>query len=194
MAKTYAGVGSRDTPQDMLDLMYRMAKVLCDLGWVGNSGEAPGADWYFHEGARVSRNYGPGMFNAIIPWNGFKTQNEVKVYEKPGNNIYVMDNYRRKKAEVLGIGARKTLAGLNTPGKVALHARNAMQVLGMDLRSPIKFLVCWAKPVGKEGKVSGGTNTAVALALHFGIDVINLATPHGLGRALAFLEEYEEVA
>lgn len=194
MAKTYAGVGSRDTPQDMLDLMYRMAKVLCDLGWIGNSGEAPGADWYFHQGAKASSNYGPGAFNAIIPWNGFKSQNEVKVYQHEGNNIYVMPRRRSKRAEMLGIGARGTYAGLNTPGKIALHSRNAMQVLGMDLMSPVKFLICWAKPVGNKGKVSGGTNTAVALALHFGIDVINLATPNGLNRAMTFLEEYEEVA
>jgi hypothetical protein len=74
-----------------------------------------------------------------------------------------------------------------------LHARNACQILDLDLCHPVKFVSCWAEPIGKKGKVKGGTGTAVALALHFGIDVINLATAEGLERALAFLEKHEGV-
>lgn len=52
--------------------------------------------------------------------------------------------------------------------------RNIFQVLGKDLDTPSDFVVFWAKPIGNSGKVSGGTNTAVALALQESIPVFNM--------------------
>jgi hypothetical protein len=47
----YAGVGSRSTPPDILQLMTRVARRLDTLGWTLRSGGARGADRAFELGA-----------------------------------------------------------------------------------------------------------------------------------------------
>jgi hypothetical protein len=51
-----------------------------------------------------------------------------------------------------------------------LLARNAFQVLGDDLRTPSRFVVCWTK----NGKDVGGTGTTIRIAQKFNIPVYNL--------------------
>lgn len=50
-------VGSRQTPQDVLQLMMNIGKYFCDTRFRGRSGGAPGADTYFYRGARSSANF-----------------------------------------------------------------------------------------------------------------------------------------
>jgi len=52
----------------------------------------------------------------------------------------------------------------------ALHGRNILQVLGRDLNSPVKGVVCWTPG----GIATGGTRTAIILARQHKIPVINL--------------------
>lgn len=190
---SYAGVGSRKAPPEVRGIMIRLGKTLCDMGWVGWSGEAPGPDSWFHQGAKLSAKYASGMFAAIIPWQGFESEDGVKVYSKPGNNIYLFEEARvSRKAYMLGIGARGGAFGLRQGG-IKLHCRNALQVLGWDLASPVRMVIAWAE-LDKHGRPKGGTATAINLADHMKIPVINLYTPEGLNRAMAFLEDYEEVA
>ena len=40
----YAGVGSRETPQDVLKIMWKIGKHLADKGYTLRSGGARGAD------------------------------------------------------------------------------------------------------------------------------------------------------
>ena len=49
--KTYAGIGSRRTPPEILRLMERMALILSGAGYTLNSGGAKGADSAFENGA-----------------------------------------------------------------------------------------------------------------------------------------------
>jgi hypothetical protein len=49
-------------------------------------------------------------------------------------------------------------------------ARNAMQVLGPDLDTPSKVVVCWTK----NGKTSGGTGQALRISLYHGVPIFNL--------------------
>lgn len=49
-----------------------------------------------------------------------------------------------------------------------------MQILGKDLKTPSKFVLCWAKPTDDKGNVKGGTGTAVRLAIYMRIDIINM--------------------
>ena len=51
-----------------------------------------------------------------------------------------------------------------------LHGRNAMILLGKHLNVPVEFVMCWTP----EGKVTGGTGMALAIAEHYNIPVINL--------------------
>lgn len=47
---TYAGVGSRETPLDILVLMTKIAQYLHSLGYTLNTGDAKGADEAFRSG------------------------------------------------------------------------------------------------------------------------------------------------
>lgn len=51
-----------------------------------------------------------------------------------------------------------------------LHARNGFQILGRDLFSPSRFVVCWTK----DGGPTGGTGQAIRLATAYQIPVFNL--------------------
>ena len=73
-----------------------------------------------------------------------------------------------------------------------LHSRNPYQILLDDLKTPVAACVCWAKPIGKTGRVSGGTNTAVQVAIKYKVPVINLATDEGMQRALRFVQRVRE--
>lgn len=46
----YAGIGSRETPRSILDLMTAIARKLEALGYTLRSGGATGADTAFEEG------------------------------------------------------------------------------------------------------------------------------------------------
>ena len=65
-----------------------------------------------------------------------------------------------------------------------LHARNAFQVLGRDLKTPSNILICWT-PDGCSSHSSrsirtGGTGTAISIASENGIPVYNLADMEAL--------------
>lgn len=51
-----------------------------------------------------------------------------------------------------------------------MHSRNCHQILGYDLESPVSCVICWTP----EGKVVGGTATAIKLAMKYNIPVFNL--------------------
>jgi predicted Rossmann fold nucleotide-binding protein DprA/Smf involved in DNA uptake len=53
---TYAGIGSRKTPQDILENMTKIATWLESLGYTLNSGGAKGADEYFEKGVKTNNN------------------------------------------------------------------------------------------------------------------------------------------
>ena len=57
-------------------------------------------------------------------------------------------------------------------GAKRLHARNIHQVLGHDLKSPSKFLICWTQ----NGEPIGGTRTSIILAREIKIPVYNLGS------------------
>lgn len=53
-----------------------------------------------------------------------------------------------------------------------LHGRNAMIILGEDLKTPVDFIICWTKG----GKEKGGTALGMKIARANNIPVYNLAT------------------
>lgn len=59
-----------------------------------------------------------------------------------------------------------------------LHGRNVQQVLGKDLKTPSKFLICWTSDgctCHSERTVkTGGTGTAISVASYYKIPVFNL--------------------
>ena len=51
-----------------------------------------------------------------------------------------------------------------------MHSRNCHQILGYDLKSPVDAVICWTP----DGKMVGGTATALKLSMKYDIPVFNL--------------------
>jgi len=140
--KYYAGVGSRETPSFVLSLMKDIGAYMATHGYTLRSGAARGADRAFEQGCDTVQ--GPKeIFTAEsdIPPAAFEMAKQVH----PAWNR--CSPYAKK-----------------------LHARNCMQVLGPDLKTPVDFVVCWTK----DGGYTGGTATAMRLADANNIPVFNL--------------------
>ena len=60
-----------------------------------------------------------------------------------------------------------------SPYARAMHQRNVHQILGYELNDPIDAVICWTP----NGKIQGGTATAIKLAIAHGIPVFNLGCP-----------------
>lgn len=165
--KLYAGVGSRQTPPEILKVATAAAQALRQLGWILRSGHAPGADQAFERGA--------GTHAAIyLPWPGFESAVPIEgtVIDRPSGDAYDIAAQVHPAWSRLSRGAQ------------ALHARNAHQVLGPDLRSPVSFLTCWTP----DARVVGGTATAIRIANSWGVRVQNLADPQVLWRVERMIE------
>ena len=148
--KYYTGIGSRNTPPDILKLMTEIAIALSSDNYILRSGGAGGADEAFEIGATQKRIY--------IPWSGFNGKSyDGENYLVPDyNEEWVFDYHPRP--DYLSRGALR------------LMSRNTYQVLGDDLNSPSDFIVCWTR----DGKASGGTGQALRIAADFKIPVYNL--------------------
>lgn len=149
MDRFYAGIGSRSTPADVLDLMRRAAYELAGRGFVLRTGGAGGADTAFADGA------GDGV-QLFLPWQGFNSL--TSVFEVPLPAAFALAKEHHPAWERCSRGAR------------ALHARNCHQVLGPGLDDPCKFVLCWTK----DGGPTGGTGQAIRLADACGVPVFNL--------------------
>lgn len=155
MAKYYTGVGSRETPDDVLALMKEIAVKLAYEGYVLRSGGAPGADSAFEQGCDEVL----GEKRIYLPWRGFNGRDSR--HYRICNSALAMAEHFHPAWKNLTQGARK------------LHARNIYQVLGYSLESKSEFVVCWTP----NGVAKGGTRTAILVAEKEKIDVFNLFKP-----------------
>lgn len=184
----YTGVGSRETPGEIQILMEQLARYLALLGWRLRSGCADGADQAFQRGATECIAYPKVLPELYLPWNGFRYQlgqswaNEAKGFI----NTPELSNYEQALSIILAL--RPDVE--HKRGPRALHTRNVYQVLGRDLATPSKKLICWAEPAGRGKNVRGGTNTAVQLALRHNVPVLNLCRDEHRLIAERFVQRY----
>jgi hypothetical protein len=199
MNRWYAGVGSRETPQDVWDLMYKIGYYMAFSGWGLSSGGAvkkpdapPGtdsADDAFLRGALACPQLNPVTMLRIYlinaHWEFYKPD--------PARGFYDSRSFTETwdRAMEIAKGVRGSWEGLKENG-IALHTRNVFQELGHDLVTPVRETICWAQPVGKQGQVKGGTNTAVKLALARNIPVMNLYLDDARERAEQFVQRAEQ--
>lgn len=113
MSKYYAGIGSRETPKDICDLMTKLATKLANTGWILRSGGAKGADQAFERG--VSSRFEKEIFYA-----NDATPEALELAEKYHPKWAACSDYTRR-----------------------LHARNGLILLGRDLDFPVSFICCW---------------------------------------------------
>jgi len=146
----YTGVGSRKTPPDILELMRGVAAKLARFGVALRSGGADGADSAFEVGCN-SVGGRKEIFYARMC-----TPEAIEIAKQFHPAWHACTEFARK-----------------------LHGRNAFQVLGSNLTSPSKVLICWT-PDGctshvERSRNTGGTGTAISIAEHYGVPVYNLA-------------------
>ncbi|HEY4428848.1 MAG TPA: hypothetical protein VGN08_11650 [Solirubrobacteraceae bacterium] len=175
--RTYAGIGSRQTPADVLALIGSLAERLAGRGWVLRTGASPGADQAFYRGALA----GGGQVELYLPWPRFEAASWA---EPPRQAVSVVD---RPAPAAYELAARfhpdwATLGPCERP----LLARDGHQVLGADLASPAAFVGCWTTDGSLDGAglLSEGTGQALRIAHANSVPVFNLARPEHV-RALS---------
>jgi hypothetical protein len=134
--------------------MERLGAELARRGWTLRSGGAVGADSAFEKGAREVG----GRCEIYLPWPGYNEHFEARLVEASPEAYDVM-------ARIHPVFARLPKSSRR------LHARNAHQILGADLRSPVEMVVCWTP--GARGR--GGTGSGICLARSREIPVHDLA-------------------
>jgi hypothetical protein len=174
-----------------------MQKILSDIafklkgdGYILRSGAADGADDAFWQGVcryYYHHHYGDALKRPegiYLPWDGF--------------NQYNVDHYwgcfRTPfcRSKEVGFKARKMAEEIHPAwercgkGAKAMHARNVLQLLGDDLQTPSKFLICWA-PMTGEDTISGGTSTAWELGKKHNVPRFNINNPDDLERIQEWL-------
>jgi hypothetical protein len=180
----FAGVGSRETPEEILALMRLISQALYARGYALSSGDAEGADTAFYEGAVLSPHFHQLGARIYLAWNGVRNR-----YHDPKNYFFDASKFPTwESANSIALEARGSWEGLGRGG-IAMHTRNVFQIMGACLTEPVSSIVYWGIPVGKTEKVRGGTNTALQLAIKCGVkNRINLYTDEGMERATKFLD------
>lgn len=152
----YTGIGSREIPITICDLISGIASNLEARGAILRSGGANGADLAFENGIRSD-------FNKFIylPWCGFNNSPSKLC----GETAY--DEEATKIASEIHPAWDRC-----SDAAKKLHMRNVFQILGYSLDNPSKFVLFYADE--KNGKVQGGTATAVNLARKYNVPTFNI--------------------
>lgn len=173
-------VGSRDLHFYAYMLMRLAGEMTVDAGVRPRSGLAPGADSAAYEGARRSKRFAEIGFDNYLPnARMFDTYRYGNRRPNPEQRIYDATTFTAtyEQAREHALAARGSFNGLGSDG-ILLHTRNSFQVLGHEMDKPSKFVLCWAEPSGKQGRVKGGTNTAVMIGRRYQIPVRNMYDQH----------------
>ena len=175
--KFYAGVGSRKTPAEILDMMRFIAGLLADEGWTLRSGGADGADTAFEDGARLAS----GPVRIYLPADGFNGH-------QADTDRGVLAPKQAWALEAAAV-AHPNWDACSMFAKRA-HTRNVHQVLGHEQyigpdrtivpmeRRKSAFVLCWTPDgavVPREcTQETGGTGQAIRIAFRAGVPVFNL--------------------
>jgi hypothetical protein len=115
----YAGIGSRETPDNILVDMNTIAMKLAYQGYILRSGGAKGADSAFELGCDLAEGT-----KQIFKAND-ATVTSIKLASQYHPAWHRCNDFVKK-----------------------LHARNGLILLGRDLSVPVKCIICWT-PYGK---------------------------------------------
>ncbi len=166
MNKIYTGIGSRQTPPEILSLMRFLSLNLIQNGYTLRSGGAPGAGQEFEWGAAKSglpKHQIEEMVEIYLPWKSFEEKNRswITPYrDEPQMAAYDIASHYHPRWNYLKRGAK------------LLHARNVHQIFGYDVHNPVfpDFVICWTEG----GEMRGGTAQALRIAKDKKIKIYNL--------------------
>lgn len=172
--KIYTGIGSRDTPDDVLTTMRTFGLLFANKGYTLRSGHAPGADMAFEEGCDMAR----GSKEIYLPWPKFNGADG-------SGKGYCVPFFTPELVSFAGTYHPNWSACSMSNKK--LLSRNACQVLGLLLNRPTEFVVCWT-PGGLAG---GGTGQAIRIAQAHDIPVFDLGRENGEQDLVDYLNRQE---
>jgi hypothetical protein len=167
MIKIIAGIGSRETPPEILVEMKKIGAWCKHNNIIVRSGHADGADWAFEQGAQ-------SLCEVYLPWKGFNK--ELKSAAKM--IVHVADDAALRSIYMYHPYPK------NLSGPVQkIMARNWAQVMGHDSKTPCDAVVAWTK----DGKEDGGTGQALRIAKAKKIRIINMYEHYTVDRVIAQL-------
>lgn len=181
---TWCGVGSREVEPDIAEVQVWVGHCMALLGGVLCTGDATGSDYNFFVGYNRGRK--PKMPPAQIYYTRKKNQRNMPHDPQMGQHEFEMYPEVCHIAQDMAYEARGSFEGL-FPSGIALHSRNALQVMSETLDNPRRMTIYCAKPVGKKGNVSGGTNTAVQISRKNKIPTVNLYVEEQRLKIIAWL-------
>jgi len=150
----YTGIGSRETPDNILQGMELIAQRL-KSDYTLRSGGADGADNAFERGAGMNKEI-------FLPWKNFNG------HPSPYYNEFFSKEIQQKQIEY----GRKYHPAFDRLGSGVknMMRRNTHQILGVDLNTPSSFVICWTS----NGKDKGGTGFAIRMAWDLNVPVYNV--------------------
>ena len=157
----YAGIGARNTPSEILEIMKLSAKTLASK-YTCNTGAAKGADQAFAEGALQ----GGGQVQLFLPWPSYENTWRNSIHGRVDTHVL---QYHDKEAFDSVYNFHPAAANLKQT-VIKLHARNFCILRGTS------FVICWTP----NGNIVGGTGQALRIAQHLGIKIYNLGNPETL--------------
>lgn len=187
----YTLIGSRSTPQEILNLMTKFAYKAASKGYTVRSGGADGADTCAEEGVLnfiKDNNLPPEKANSLmeiyLPWKDFNRR-------KSSDYGYKTLSTLPSRQEAYNIAERIHPAWERcSNGARSLHARNTMQCLGEVLIHPSRFILCYGESE-KKGSVipKGGTRSCCKLGEEYNVEIFNLYIQEHLKRVEKWVNE-----
>lgn len=158
--RPYAGVGSRSTPDEILEDMATISLGLGNKGWTLRSGGAKGADAAFDWGAGLSS----GRREIYLPVPNWRGRSGPHYHTPPKLAFAAARKAWAPYAERTGVSPWKALK----PFTKKLMARNVCQICGPKLDRPVEFVVLWTPDGACKGENTtpdtGGTGMAIRIA------------------------------
>jgi hypothetical protein len=152
----YAGIGSRQTPADIIDIMRLSAIELAKQGYTCNTGACKGADQAFANGALQ----GYGQVQLFVPWPSYEQGWISTLHGKVDVHVFQTNDQEA----INSVHQFHPAAGKLKQSVMKLHARNFC-----ILRS-VSFVICWTP----NGSAQGGTGQAIRIAQANNIPVYDL--------------------
>ena len=153
----YTGIGSRDTPEQILKKMRACSKRLKELGFTLRSGGAKGADSAFEQWGGVGAEI-------YLPFDVFEGKHDNGYHFINAQFLPTYNEAVRMASEF-----HPNWPACTERAK-QMHTRNVYQVLGQSLDKPSLFLLCWTNG----GKVVGGSGQALRVAKAYDVPIFNL--------------------
>ena len=174
----YAGIGSKETPDKICELLKHIGIALADREHILRSGGAKGADRAFEIGCDIVG----GSKEIYLPWKNFENN--------PSSLFKISDEAYKLGKKYWEIGYSNGNWDNVKPGTKKLMSRNIYQILGYDLKTPADFVVCYTK----NGSGKGGTGQALRVAKDYNIPIFDFGKYTSLKEARnSFNSFYKEI-